>query len=94
MATSRLRLRRCLTTDAKANWVRNAYRQARERLDELMGLLAGRQDAIRDNERDQAELAKLQAKVQAAHEAYRAECPSPKLCVGSATNEIPVARPE
>ena len=61
-----------LTTDAKANWVRNAYRQARAKLDELMGLLAGRQDAETANAKDIAELAKLNVKLQAANETRKA----------------------
>ena len=61
-----------LTLDGKSAWIKNAYHQARAKLDELMGLLAGRQDAETANAKDIAELAKLNVKLQAANESRKA----------------------
>ncbi len=61
-----------LTVDDKSAWLTRAYRAARARLDELMGLLAGRQDAETANAKDIAELGKLNVKLQAANESRKA----------------------
>jgi hypothetical protein len=52
-----------LTADAKLSWIKQTYRAARVRLDQLIDLVSGKADAEKQNASDQAELARLQAKV-------------------------------
>ncbi len=57
-----------LTADSKSQWIRNAYRAGRRKLDELFTLVAAKPNAVAANARDGEELQRLTTKMSEARE--------------------------